>query len=122
MEALTGVNQELKEALTKGANRLNEVIVKCEEASAEEDTTEAVEPDEEEREADELKAQEKAEKEAEKEADKEEKAEEKSEKETPPVEPPGQEKKEEKETQPVEPEDGGTPSGGVSPAAPAGAE
>jgi septal ring-binding cell division protein DamX len=123
VEGLTGVNKELKEALTAGANRLNEVIVECDEAaSEEEDTTETVEPDEEEREADEEREQEKADKEAEKEAEKEQKAEEKSEKETPPVEPPGQEKKEEKEAPPTEPEDGGTPSGGVAPSVQAGTE
>jgi outer membrane biosynthesis protein TonB len=122
VEALTGVNEELKEALTKGANRLNEVIVECDEAVEEEDTTETVEPDEEEREADEEKQQQKDEKAAQKEAEKEQKDEEKSEKETPPVEPPGQEKQEEKELPPTEPEDGGTPSGGVSPGVAAGAE
>ncbi|HEX3239123.1 MAG TPA: hypothetical protein VHR18_03180 [Solirubrobacterales bacterium] len=123
VEALTGVNKDLKEALTEGANRLNEVIGECDEAASEaEDTTETVEPDEEEREADEKREQEKAEKEAEKEADKAQKDEEKSEKEAPPVEPPGQEKKEEKEAPPTEPEDGGTPSGGVGPGAVAGEE
>lgn len=123
VEALTGVNKELKEALTEGANRLNEVIGECDEAASEEEnTTETLEPDEEEREADEDREQEKADKEAEKEADKEQKAEEKSEKETPPTESPGEEKQEEKEAPPTEPEDGGTPSGGVAPSAPAGAE
>ncbi len=121
VEALTGVNQELKEALTEGANRLNEVIVECTEATEAEDTTETVEPDEEEREAEAEREQEKTDKEAEKEAKKEQKAEEKSEKETPPTEEKGEEKQEEKEVPPVEPEDGGTPSGGVSPSAPAGA-
>ncbi|MGE0065930.1 MAG: hypothetical protein AB7T48_01135 [Solirubrobacterales bacterium] len=122
VEALTGVDAKLKEALTKGANRLNEVIVECDEAGEEEETTESLEPDEAEREAEEEKQQQREEKDAEREAEKEQKAEEKSEKETPPAEPPGQEEPEEKEVPPTETEDGGTPSGGVSPSAPAGAE
>lgn len=123
VEALTGVNKELKEALTEGANRLNEVIGECDEAaSEEEDTTETVEPDEEEREADEEREQEKAEKQAEKEAEKEQKDEEKSEKETLPAEEKEEKQPEEKEAPPTEPEDGGTPSGGVAPSAPAGGE
>ncbi len=123
VEALTGVDKELKEALSEGAARLNEVIVECDEAPEEEDTTSSLEAEEESEqlEADE-KAQEKAEKQEEKEAEKEEKKEEKSEKEAPPVEPPGQEKQEEGSETPTESSDGGTSSGGVSPSAPAGAE
>ncbi|MBK5219891.1 MAG: hypothetical protein JJE35_08910 [Thermoleophilia bacterium] len=120
VEGLSGVDKELKEALSEGATRLNEVIVECDEASEEEETTPAIEPEEE------LEEDEKGKDgKAEKDAEKDEKKEEKSEKEVPPVEPPeppGQEKNEEEETPPTEPSDGGTSSGGVSPGAPAGAE
>lgn len=122
VEELTSVDKELQEALSEGAARLNEVVGECEEVPEDEEETVATdEPDEQELEEDE-KAQEKAEKEEEK----QQKQEEKSEKETPAAEPPGQEKKEEKETEvpPTEPseEDGGTPSGGVAPAFPAGGD
>lgn len=121
VEALTGVDQELKEALSKGATRLNEVIGECEEAPEEEETTASEEPDLEElekEERDEEKAQEKAEKEAEK----EQKQEEKAEKEPPSTEPPGQEEKQEEDEVPPS-ETSTPPSGGVSPSTPAeGAE
>lgn len=118
VDALGGVDDQLKRALREGANRLNEVVDACEEESFEEEETEP-EPIE------------TTEIEAEEEPEKGKKAEKK--------EPPGQEKKAEKEaeeveepetttptepTTPVEPPaeppagDGGTPSGGVSPGAP----
>jgi hypothetical protein len=124
VEGLTGIDKDLKAALDEGANRLNEVIVECSETSEEEDTA----ADEEaagELEEDERAGEEKAEDKAAKDEEKAQKKEEKTEKEAPPTEPPGQEKKEEKEESeapPVEPEDGGTPSGGVAPSTPAGAE
>lgn len=118
VEELGGVDQELKEALTKGAARLNEVVTECDEAS-EEETAPADEPEDEGREE---KDREKEEKAAEKEAEKEQKKEEKDEKEVPPSEPPGQEKEEETEAPPSEPSDGGTPSGGVSPGTEVGGE
>jgi outer membrane biosynthesis protein TonB len=120
VEDLSGVDQELEEALTKGAVRLNEVVTECDEAS-EEETTSTTEPEDEELEDDERAKEEKA---AEKEAAKEQKKEEKEkEKEVPPTEPQGQEKEEgETETPPTEPSDGGTPSGGVSPGAAVGGE
>jgi hypothetical protein len=123
VEALTGVDKELQEALSEGAARLNEVIVECDEAPEEdEETTLDPELEEEDQQFEEdEKAQQKAEKEEEKEAEKEEKKEPKEEKEAPPVEPPGQEKEEETEP-PTEQSDGGTSSGGVSPSTPAGAE
>lgn len=118
VEDLSGVDQELKEALSKGAARLNEVVTECDEAS-EEETSSSTEPEDEEREEEEREKEDKA---AEKEAEKEQKKEEK-EKEVPPTEPPGQEKEEgETETPPTEPSDGGTPSGGVSPGAAVGGE
>jgi outer membrane biosynthesis protein TonB len=123
VEALGGVDKELKEALAKGAARLNEVITECDEASEEETTSSAELENEEREEEDRAKEEEKAQKEAEKEQKKEQKKEEKDEKETPPTEPPGQEKKEEEtETPPTESGDGGTPSGGVSPGTEVGGE
>lgn len=119
VEELTGVDEELQEALAKGAARLNDVVGECEEAPEEDETTTTTEePDPaqlEKEERDEEKSQEKAEKEAEKEQKKEEKAE----KETPDSEPPDQEpKEEESEMPPTEPTN--PPSGGVSPSEAAG--
>jgi outer membrane biosynthesis protein TonB len=109
VEALSGVDPKLKQALQRGAARLNEVIADCEESSTEaveppsEDTTESKEPPGQE-------------KKAEKEREKEEKTEEKKEPPEPPTTPT--------ETTPEEPvaptESGGTGApGGVSPGAPA---
>jgi hypothetical protein len=120
IDALGGVDKQLKLALREGARRLNEVVAACEEAPEEEVETEPsvstepieVEPPE---------------------GEKKDKGEKR--------EPPGQEKKAEKEEGAVEqettpqtpsspaaetpaepPSTGGTPSGGVSPGAPAGGE
>jgi septal ring-binding cell division protein DamX len=125
IEGLGGVDAKLKEALSEGAGRLNEVVSECaaaepeeaeetEETTAEEPTeTEAEERAAEKEAAKEAKQVEKEEKQAEKEADaKEPPAEEK--------EPPAKEEKEEEEVPPSEESDGGTSSGGVSPSAPAG--
>jgi outer membrane biosynthesis protein TonB len=119
VEALTGVDEELQEALAKGAARLNEVVGECEEAPEEDETaTTTEEPDAAELEKDE-RDEEKAQEKAEKEAEKEQKKEEKAEKETPDSEPPGQEpKEEESEVPPTEPTN--PPSGGVSPSEAAG--
>jgi outer membrane biosynthesis protein TonB len=122
VESLTGVDQELQEALAKGAARLNELIGECAEApEEEEETTASEEPGLEElekEERDEEKAQEKAEREEEK----QQKKEEKPEKESPAKEQPNQEEpKEEAEVPPTEQTN--PPSGGVSPSTPAeGAE
>jgi len=118
VEELNGVDRELKEALSEGATRLNEVVAGCEEA-----------PDESEEEAALEEAERVADEEAEEEAEKPKKQEKengKPEKEsgpqTEPPEPPGQEKKEEKEeVPPVEPETE-APSGGVGPGTEVGAE
>ena len=118
VEELGGVDAKLKEALREGAARLNEVVAGCEETVTEEDTApsieEAEEPEEPEKEKPEKPKKPKDEEEPE-EAD------------TSPSLPPqakgeakGHEKQEE-EVPPVEPE-GGTPSGGVSPAEPAEGE
>lgn len=121
VEALTGVDPELKEALSKGATRLNEVIGECEEAPEEEETTASEEPDLEELER-EQRDEERAQEKADKEEEREQKQEEKPEKETPSAEPPGQEEKQEEDEVPSS-EPSTPPSGGVAPSAPAeGAE
>ncbi|HSK48918.1 MAG TPA: hypothetical protein VK889_00335 [Solirubrobacterales bacterium] len=116
VEALGGVDAELKAALREGAARLNEVVATCEEEAAEEEEEAepelSTEPEEEEEEKPDKKAKPEKQSEA-----------------------PGQEKKAEKEAAepkedapeppttaepPVEPPAGGTPSGGVGPSAPAG--
>jgi hypothetical protein len=123
VEELNGVDPKLKQALQRGAEKLNEVVATCEETS-----TEAVAP------ADEAPSTEEEErlppgqeKKAEKEREKEEKAlekeEEKQEKEVAPVTPTTP-----TETTPAEPpvppppsEGGGTDApGGVSPGTPVG--
>ena len=122
VEELTGVDAKLKEALSEGANRLNEVVASCEEVPSELEEEEAA-----------LEAAELAEEEAEasEKPKKKEKETGKPEKEpVPPAEapePPGQEKKEEKgseeEAPPVEAEpEGGGQSGGVGPGAEVGVE
>ncbi len=111
VESLGGVDAELKQALSEGAARLNEVVADCEEAEpeAEEPAIEAAEEPEEE----EKPKPDKAERDEEKEAE---------EAETSPTLPPKAEgkakghEKQEEEAPPVEP-GGGTPSGGVSPGA-----
>ena len=123
VEGLDGVDEKLKQALQRGAEKLSEVVVACEETE-----TEAVAPADEApstEEEDELppglekkaeKEQEKEEKALEKEVEKQEKEEEK---EVPPATPTTP-----TETTPVEPqpsEGGGTgASGGVGPGAPVG--
>jgi outer membrane biosynthesis protein TonB len=119
VEALGGVDAKLKEALSEGARRLNEVVAGCEEATTEEEP--AIEPAEEPEEA------EKKEKPAKPEKPKKEEAEEEPEEETEPTLPPqaeGKAKGHETPEEEVPPpsEDGGTPSGGVGAAEPAGSE
>ena len=115
IEELGGVNSRLKEALSEGAARLADVVSTCEEVPNEEaEELEALEADEEAR----------AEEEAEEKKEKKEKPgkpkpEKEKEQKEPPVEPS---EEEEKEVIPPEEEDGGTPSGGVGPGAPAGGE
>jgi outer membrane biosynthesis protein TonB len=123
VEALGGVDAELKQALQAGAAKLNEVVISCEESE-----TEAVAPADEapsSEEEDELppglekkaeKEEEKEEKALEKEAEKQEKEEEK-EKEAPPATPTTP--TETTPAEPVPPSEGGT-SGGVGPGAPVG--
>ncbi|MGV1048620.1 MAG: hypothetical protein ACOYD4_08890 [Solirubrobacterales bacterium] len=118
VEELSGVDAKLKEALSEGANRLNEVVAGCEEAPSEaEEEAAALE----EAELTEDQAEEEAEKTK---KDEKEKGKPKKEAGQPSEqsEPAGQEKKEEsEEAPPVEPEGEG-PSGGVGPGAPVGTE
>lgn len=109
VESLGRVDAELKQALSEGANRLNEVVAGCEEAEPEEEEPvieEAEEPEEEKPD----KEQRKEEKEAEKEAE---------EAETSPTLPPqaeGKAKGHEKQEEAAPPsESGGTSSGGIEP-------
>jgi len=127
IEALGGVDRKLKEALSEGAERLNEVVEECEEAEEPETVAPAeVEPSEGEEKAEE-EAEKKAEKDeekAEKEREKEEREEEKEEppappegEQGPPEGPPGQEK-----VPPGQEKKEGPPSGGVESANPAGGD
>jgi hypothetical protein len=113
VEALGGVDPKLKQALQRGAARLNEVVAICEESS-----TEAVAPPSEAPSGD--KEPPGQEKKAEKEREKEEKEAEKQEKKEPPG-PPTTPTETTPEEPPVPPsESGGTGApGGVSPGAPA---
>jgi outer membrane biosynthesis protein TonB len=114
VDALEGVDAKLVQVLERGAARLNEVVVTCEE-----ETTETVEPEEEATTTEEEELPPGQEKKEEKEREKEEKEQEKEEKEAekempepPPSEPPT--------TTAPPSEDGGTGApGGVSPGAPA---
>jgi hypothetical protein len=118
VSALGGVDKTLKQALREGADRLNEVVVSCQEAEAEEPAIESGEELEE------------AEKKAKPEKAKEPKPKEKESDEAkggpPAALPPesngkgkGLEEEESVEEPPVEESGGGTSSGGVSPGAPA---
>lgn len=106
VEALQGVDQELRQALERGAARLNEVVDTCEEETTEE-LPPAPEPES--SDEDEEKEREKEEKEREREEEKAEKEEEK------------EAEREEKESEPAPPaeevEPPQEPSGGISPGA-----
>lgn len=115
IEELGGVDQKLKQALREGATRLNEVVAGCEETTSEETVPveEAEEPEED-----------KKEKPAKPEKPKKEEEEAPEETTTVPTLPPqaeGEAKGHEKgdEEAPAETGDGGSPSGGVGPGAPA---
>jgi hypothetical protein len=128
VEALSGVDEKLKQALQRGAEKLGEVVVTCEEVE-----TETLAPAEEApstEEEDELppglekkaeKEREKEEKALEKEEEKQEKSEEKKE---PPVTPttPAETTPAEPPTTPTPPSEGGgtDASGSVGPGAPVG--
>jgi outer membrane biosynthesis protein TonB len=121
IEELGGVDKELKQALREGATRLNEVVVECVEAPAEE-TEPAIES------AEEPEEFEKKEKPAKPEKPKQE-AEEAPAEETDPSLPPqaegkakGHEEEAAEEVPPAETEAGGTSAGGVGPGTPAGGE
>jgi hypothetical protein len=113
VEALQGVDAKLKQALQRGAEKLDEVVASCEEAITEATTeSEATKPEH----AGPPGQERKAEKEREKEEKALEKEEQKEEKEAPPSEGPPA------ETPPTPPsESGGTGApGGVSPGTPVG--
>jgi outer membrane biosynthesis protein TonB len=117
VEALGGVDEQLKQALREGATRLTLLVEECEETTSEE-TTPAIEP------AEELQEVEK-----EKKPDKPEKPKKEAPEATAtiPELPPqakGKAKGHEQSEEAVPPveSDGGTSSGGVAPATPAGSE
>lgn len=123
VDALGGVDKQLKQALAEGAERLNEVVDGCEEAS-EEESAEPVEAVEEAEPVEEKPEKQKPKKQAEK----EEEAEEPAEETTPSLPPQANGKAEGLENgngnAPPEEADeagegGGTPSGGVGPGTPA---
>jgi hypothetical protein len=121
IEELSGVDEKLKQALRDGAAKLNEVVADCEEAPAAEETAPAID------EAEEPEAEEKKEKpEKPGKEKKDEEAEGSPEETTTPTLPPQAEGKakghEESEEEAPPAETGGTPSGGVGPAEPAGSE
>jgi outer membrane biosynthesis protein TonB len=119
VEALDGVDPKLKQALQRGAEKLSEVVVSCEETE-----TEEIEPTEEApstEEEDQLPPglEKKAEKEREKEEKALEKEEEKQEKEVPPPTTPTTPTETTPAETPTTPAEGDTgASGGVGPAAP----
>jgi outer membrane biosynthesis protein TonB len=120
VESLGGVDAKLKQALSEGATRLNEVVAGCEETTTEEEEP-AIEPAEEPQEAEKKEKPEKPEK-----PKKEQQQEEAPEKETSPTLPPQAEGKakghEEAEEEAPPSEDGGTSSGGIGAGEPAGSE
>lgn len=115
VEALTGVDSRLKQALSEGAARLSEVVAGCEEVTSEE-TTEAIET------AEEPETEKKNEKPEKSKPDK--KAEEPVETENPSLPPQanGEGKGPEEGNSEGPPAETGPPSGGVGPSAPAGEE
>jgi outer membrane biosynthesis protein TonB len=121
IEELNGVDTKLKQALSEGANRLNEVVSSCEEAGPSEAEEEAEEQEALETiENEEAEKTEKPAKEKNKPEDKPEKeAQEPKEAKEPPVEPEPPAQEEESEAPPAEP-GGGAGAGGVGPGAPAG--
>jgi hypothetical protein len=115
VEALRGIDPELKQVLERGADRLNEVVDTCE--AAVEDTTEEAVPETTETPEDEPEEKEKKPKKVEPEETlpEEEETEPEPEKDLPP-QANGEAKGHDKEPPPVEePEEGGEPSGGIGP-------
>jgi hypothetical protein len=113
IEALSGVDERLKEALQQGADRLNEVVDSCEEETTEEVSPRTVPTEAEEIDKKEEKEREKEEKEREKEERDREKEEEKElDAPTTPSEPPAEEEDGDNDEEEGK---GESPSGGVSP-------
>lgn len=125
IEALGGVDPKLKQALREGATRLNELVADCEEEEVVEETVPSSELAEEPEESEEKKEKPAKPEKPEKEEEEEKEAPEET---GGPSLPPqangeakGHEKQEEEVPPPVE-SGGGTPSGGVGPATPAGGD
>ncbi len=119
VEGLGGVDAKLKQALSEGAARLNEVVADCEEATTEEEAP-AIEAAEEPEEEEKKEKPEKPEK-----PKKEEGNEELPEEETAPAPPPqaeGKAKGHEKPEAEAPPVEESSSSGGVGPGEPAGSE
>jgi hypothetical protein len=115
VEGLGGVDAKLKQALSEGATRLNEVVSGCEEATTEEEEP-AIEPAEE---PEETEKKEKPDKAAQEEEDEEAAEEGES---TLPPQAEGKAKGHEKQEEEVPPPVESSPSGGVGPGEPAGGE
>jgi hypothetical protein len=120
IDALGGVDKELKQTLREGAARLNELVTQCEEDEEEPEETEAVETAEEPAEFEKPEKTEKA-------KPKQEAKEAEDAEPTLPPQAEGKAKGKEpvesgEEEAPVEEPSGGTPSGGVGPAEEAGGE
>ena len=120
VEELNGVDAKLKQALSEGANRLNEVVSSCEEAGPSEAEEEAKEQEALETvEGEEAEKTEKPAKEKNKPENKPEKEAQEPKEEKEPVEPEPPAQEEENEAPPAEP-GGGAGAGGVGPGAPVG--
>jgi hypothetical protein len=127
IDALEGVDARLKRALDQGAERLEEVVARCDEDL---EATEPLPVEPEAEEEEDLKDLEKEEEREEKEREKQEEAEEKRESDEggdedegggpPPLEESEEAGEEGEGGGPPPAEEGGSPSGGVSPANPAG--
>ena len=119
IDALGGVDAKLKQALSEGASRLNELVANCEEEPAEEEV-EAFEPEEELESAEKAEKPKKAEKEEKPEKAEKEEAETEAPEEEASTSPPPQESGKGKglEEGQSPPEGGGSPSGGVGPGTP----
>jgi hypothetical protein len=121
VEELSGVDKKLKEALSEGAQRLNEVVANCEEVPSEEEELQTLE---EAQEAEEAETEKKEKKEKPDKAKPEKEAEKEGEEAGNPSLPPqsnGKGKGLEEGSGPPE-EEGDSQSGGVGPGAPAGEE
>jgi septal ring-binding cell division protein DamX len=118
VEELNGVDAKLKQALSEGANRLNEVVSSCEEETGPSEAEEQAE-EQEGLEAAEEEETEKTKKPAKEKNEPEKEAKEPKEEKEPPVKPEPPVQEEQSEAPPAEP-GGGAGAGGVGPGAPVG--